>query len=169
MHEMAAEKGLCKYLDKREQLSRVLHIRQREDRKMKALMPKDYANLLTNIKERIRSAQYDALKSVNKELVSLYSDIGKMIIERQKGESWGKSIVKQLAADLQKEFPDAGGFSVQNLWYMRQFYLEYESKSKLQPLVGEISWSHNLVIMSQCKDDIEREFYIRMTKRQALG
>jgi len=128
-------------------------------------MPRDYANFLIEVKERIRTAQYAALKVVNKELVGLYWDIGKMISERQKGESWGKSVVERLASDLQKEFPGMKGFSVQNLWYMRQFYLQYCDNAKLQPLVGEISWSKNLVIIARCKDPLEREFYIRMTRK----
>jgi len=110
-----------------------------------------YASLLTEVKERIRSAQYNALKTVNKELVSLYWDIGKSIVERQEIEGWGKSVVQQLSADLQAEFPGIRGFSVQNLWYMRQFYLEYHDEPKLQPLVGEISWTKNLVIMARLK------------------
>jgi predicted nuclease of restriction endonuclease-like (RecB) superfamily len=81
-----------------------------------------------------------------------------MIVERQKGEGWGKSVVQKLAGDLQREFPGIQGFSAQNLWYMRQLFLEYSGKPKLQPLVGEISWTKNLVIMSSCKDDLEREF-----------
>lgn len=128
-------------------------------------IPKNYISLLTEIKERIRSAQYAALKAVNKELVGLYWDIGRMIIERQTGETWGKSIVQRLSTDLQAEFPGISGFSAQNLWYMRQFYLEYRDNKKLQPLVGEISWSKHLVIMAKCKDPLEREFYLRMTKK----
>lgn len=124
-----------------------------------------YARLVADIKDRIRSAQYDALKAVNKELIALYWDIGRLIVERQKGDSWGKAVVERLAADLQAEFPGVGGFSSQNLWYMRQFYLEYHDKPKLQPLVGEISWAKHLVIMARCKDDLEREFYIRMTRK----
>jgi len=125
----------------------------------------DYPRLLTEIKERIRSAQYEALKAVNKELVGLYWDIGRMIAERQETEGWGKSVVKRLSADLRQEFPGVSGFSVQNLWYMRQFYSEYHGNERLQPLVGEIAWAHNLVIMSKCKDPLEREFYIRMTRK----
>lgn len=124
-----------------------------------------YASLLDEIKRRIRSAQYEALRAVNRELVSLYWDIGKMIVGRQEREAWGKSIVERLAADLQAEFPGIKGFSIQNLWYMRQFYTIYKDRPKLQPMVGEISWSHNLIIMSKVKDDLEREFYIRMSKR----
>ena len=128
-------------------------------------LPDDYAVLLIEIKERIRHAQYQALKAVNKELVALYWDIGKMIADRQKRAGWGKSVVKILADDLQIEFPGVKGFSIQNLWYMRQFYLEYCDNEKLQPLVGEISWSKNLIVMSRIKDLLEREFYIRMTRK----
>lgn len=123
-----------------------------------------YPALLKEIKERIRSAQYEALKAVNKELISLYWDIGQMIVERQKGNTWGKSIVKRLAKDLQAEFPGMGGFSEQNLWFMRQLYCSYRDNQRLQPLVREIGWTHNLIILTRCKDDLEREFYIRMTK-----
>lgn len=125
----------------------------------------DYLGLLTEIKKRIYSAQYEALKAVNRELVGLYWDIGRVIVERQKSEGWGKSVVEKLSADLRREFPGVGGFSVQNLWYMRQFYSEYHDNERLQPLVGEIAWAHNLAIMSKCKDPLEREFYIRMTRK----
>jgi predicted nuclease of restriction endonuclease-like (RecB) superfamily len=126
---------------------------------------KDYAVLLAEIKERIRSAQYAALKAVNKELIALYWDIGRMIVERQKGESWGDAVVEKLAEDLRAEFPGMAGFSRRNVFNMRQFYLACQSLPKVQPLVAQISWTHNLVILEQCKDDIEREFYIRMTRK----
>jgi predicted nuclease of restriction endonuclease-like (RecB) superfamily len=124
-----------------------------------------YGNLLGEIKERIRSAQYEALKAVNRELISLYWDIGRMIVERQKGETWGKSIVERLAKDLQTEFPGIKGFSAQNLWKMKQFYEAYACHEKLSPLVREIGWSHNTIIFMKCKDDQQREFYIRMTRK----
>jgi predicted nuclease of restriction endonuclease-like (RecB) superfamily len=66
---------------------------------------------------------------------------------------------------LQKEFPEVKGFSAANLWRMRNFYLSYFDKTNLAPLVREISWSKNIVIMEKCKDNLEREFYIKMTKR----
>jgi len=133
--------------------------------KLSKRLPDDYAALLAEVKERVRSAQYEALKAVNKELVALYRDIGRLIAERQNSEGWGKSVVEHLAYDLQSEFPGVKGFSVQNLWYMRQFYLEYRDNTKLQPLVGEIGWTHNLIILQRCKDHLEREFYIRMTRK----
>lgn len=126
---------------------------------------KEYNVFLQEIKQKIRSAQYEALKAVNKELIQLYWEIGKMIVNRQKKYRWGKSVVENLAKDLQKEFPGIRGYSTQNLWYMRQFYLEYVHNKNLQPLVGEIGWAHNLVIMGKIKDLMHREFYIRMTRR----
>ena len=128
-------------------------------------LPDDYNSLFAEIKERIRAAQYQAFKTVNKELVALYWDIGEMISQRQRDKLWGRSVVERLSLDLQQAFPGVRGFSIQNLWYMRQFYQEYQGNQKLQPLVGEIAWSHNLVIMSRCKDPLEREFYLRMTQK----
>lgn len=124
-----------------------------------------YNEFLGTIKKRIANAQYEALKAVNKELIALYWDIGKAIVERQEIEGWGKSIVEQLAKDLCIAFPGISGFSTRNLWYMRNFYFHYANNSKLQPLVAEIGWTHNLLIMEKCNDDLEREFYIRMTRK----
>lgn len=127
--------------------------------------PQDYGRLLGEIKERIRSAQYEALRKVNSELISLYWDIGRLIVERQRDAGWGRSVVETLAEDLQAEFPGIGGFSAANLWRMRLFYDTYAGNEKLAPMVREIGWSHNLLIMEKCKDDLEREFYLRMTRK----
>jgi predicted nuclease of restriction endonuclease-like (RecB) superfamily len=97
--------------------------------------------------------------------VALYWDIGKMIVARQRGETWGKSVVQKLADDLQTEFPGIGGFSASNLWRMRLFYETYAPVEKLAPLVREIAWSHNLLILERCSDPLEREFYIRTTRK----
>lgn len=99
-----------------------------------------YHNFLKEIKERIYRAQYDALKVVNKELINLYWDIGKGVVEKQKEHGWGKSIVEKLAEDLQKEFPGIQGFSSRNIWNMKNFYVSYKDNQKLQPVVAEISW-----------------------------
>jgi predicted nuclease of restriction endonuclease-like (RecB) superfamily len=73
--------------------------------------------------------------------------------------------VENLSKDLQYEFPGIHGFSSQNLWRMRRFYLEYQDNTKLAPLVREIGWSHNIAIFEKCKDDLQKEFYIQMTKK----
>ncbi len=127
--------------------------------------PGDYSRLLFEVKERIRSAQYEALKVVNKELVRLYWDIGKMIVKRQGDADHGAAIAKQLSNDLRSEFPGIAGFSRWNVFYMRGFYLLYCDDERVQPLVAQIGWSHNLVIMTNCKDPLEREFYLRMTRK----
>lgn len=132
---------------------------------MSAIVTVEYKTFFKEIKERIHKAQYDALKSVNRALINLYWDIGKSIVAKQEKLGWGKAIVETLAQDLQKEFPGIQGFSARNLWNMRTFYLTYRDNQKLQPLVAEISWTKNVIIMERCKDDIRREFYLKITKR----
>ncbi|MDB9457997.1 PDDEXK nuclease domain-containing protein [Dolichospermum circinale] len=125
----------------------------------------DYTHLLMEVQQRIRSAQYEALKAVNREMINLYWDIGQMIVIKQQDAIWGKSVVEKLAKDLQTEFPGISGFSARNIWNMRNFYVTYSQNEKLQPMVAEIGWTHNIVILEKCKDDLEREFYIRMTRK----
>lgn len=124
-----------------------------------------YGTLLTELKTRIHTAQYAALRAVNKELIALYWDIGKLIEERQATEGWGKAVVERLSADLRTEFGEKSGFSVQNLWYMRKFYQEYKSLANLQPLAGEIAWTKNTLILDRCQNALQREFYLRATAR----
>ena len=124
-----------------------------------------YDEAISDIKKRIRSAQYNAIRAVNRELIGLYWDIGEIIVTRQRGETWGKSVVETIAQELRQEFPKVTGFSASNLWRMKLFYESYQLSEKLAPLVREIGWTHNLTIMEKCKDDLAREFYIRMTRR----
>jgi predicted nuclease of restriction endonuclease-like (RecB) superfamily len=130
-----------------------------------AALPPEYADILAALKERVRSAQYAALKAVNTELVGLYWDVGRLLVERQTDGTWGKSVVQQLAVDLQQAFPGVGGFSASNLWRMKAFFEAYRDQEKLAPLVREIGWSHNLVILERCSDALQREFYLRMTRK----
>jgi len=158
-----------------------------------------YAPLIKEIKELIYSRQYEAMKKVNIELMQLYWEIGGKIEHRQREQGWGKSVVEVLAKELQKEFPGTKGFTARNLWFMRQFYVEYSDISNLKPLVSEIndaektdenanlailkpsvshlkianlpplvadvSWTKNIVIIQKCKDPLERIFYIKATRR----
>lgn len=129
------------------------------------MAPQEYQILLGALKERIRSAQLQALRAVNYGQIALYTDIGRMIVEKQQGETWGKSIVGNLAEDLRHEFPGANGFSAANLWRMRNFFEAYGKDEKLAQLVREIGWSHNITILEKCKDPLEREFYIRSCRK----
>ena len=95
----------------------------------------------------------------------MYWDIGRMIVERQADAQHGAAIAEHLAEDLRQEFPGVGGFSRRNIFYMREFYQVYRDLPKVQPLVAQIGWSHNLIILQRCSDPLEREFYLRMTRK----
>lgn len=122
--------------------------------------PKNYLDFIGSVKERIRDAQYAALKAVNKELVGLYWDIGKMISEKQKELGWGKAVINNIASDLQREFPQVHGFSARNLRSMVFFYSEYKDDAIWQPLAAKISFTHNMIILSMCQSKSERHFYM---------
>ena len=98
-----------------------------------------YNHFLKEIKQRIKNAQYESLKSVNKEMILLYWDIGSKIVDNQQKHGWGKAVVETLAKDLQTEFPGVAGYSTDNLWRMRKFYMSYSNKPKLAPLVQELA------------------------------
>ena len=120
-----------------------------------------FSEFVIEIKNLIKYHQYNALKAVNKELIELYRNIGKLITQKQEKYGWGKSVVKELSKELQKEYSGRSGFSVRNLWYMKLFYEKYKDNEKMQTLSAQISWSANIAIISKCKDMLEREFYIR--------
>lgn len=133
--------------------------------KNSSILSPEYLNFKNEITARIRSAQYEALKAVNKEMIALYWEVGKRITEQQTALGWGKSVVENLSRDIQKEFPGIQGFGVRNMWDMARFYAEYQSNEILQPLVAEISWSKHIVILAKCKETRQRQFYILATKK----
>lgn len=127
----------------------------------KQLDKTEYKKFFIEVKERIHQAQYDALRSVNKELIQLYWDVGRKIVERQSALSWGKSVVETLSLDLQKEFPGIKGFSAANLWRIRNFYAEYSNNIKLAPMVRKIGWAHNVIIMENVKMDWKKNSILK--------
>ena len=133
--------------------------------KNSSILSPEYLNFKNEITARIKSAQYEALKAVNKEIIALYWEVGKRITEQQTALGWGKSVVENLSRDIQKEFPGIQGFGVRNMWDMARFYAEYQSNEILQPLVAEISWSKHIVILTKCKETRQRQFYILATKK----
>ena len=133
--------------------------------KNSSILSPEYLNFKNEITARIRSAQYEALKAVNKEIIALYWEVGKRITEQQTALGWGKSVVENLSRDIQKEFPGIKGFGVRNMWDMARFYAEYQFDEILQPLVAEISWSKHVVILTKCKETRQRQFYILATKK----
>jgi predicted nuclease of restriction endonuclease-like (RecB) superfamily len=132
---------------------------------MELIENKAFVSFVEDIKIRIKSAQYRVLQSVNKEHIQLYWDIGQMIVEKQEKYGWGKNIVEKLAIHLQQEFVGMNGFSARNLWRMRALYIEYCQSSILPPMVAEIAWTHNIIILEKCKEEHQRFYYIEMARR----
>lgn len=113
----------------------------------------------------IERARENAFRAVNHELISMYWEIGAYVSKKVKNGGWGKSVVTDFARFIQAERPDIKGFSASNIWRMRQFYETYKENEKLAPLVREISWTQNLLIMSRAKTEEAREFYLHLCRR----
>jgi predicted nuclease of restriction endonuclease-like (RecB) superfamily len=103
------------------------------------MLVSDYSAFLTEVKGRIQSARLSAGRAVNRELVMLYWELGRGIVEKQAAVGWGESVVERLSADLRAEFPDMRGFSGRNIWDMRRFFETYSSESFLRQVVAELS------------------------------
>ena len=119
----------------------------------------------TEITSLIASARSRAYQAVNKELVTLYWHVGEYVSKQVISKAWGKSVVKELADYIQKYEPNIKGFSAQNIWRMKQFYETYAENTKLSPLVRELTWTNNLIILT-CESEQEKEFYLRMSSKE---
>jgi predicted nuclease of restriction endonuclease-like (RecB) superfamily len=149
-------------------------------------LPRGYAELLDDLKTRIRAAQVKAVLAVNRELIQLYWDTGRIIVERQQRDGWGAGVIERLARDVRRAFPGLQGFSRTNLFRMRAFYLAYaDSAAKVPqpvgqlgvpkvpqlvgqlaeaaapPILAEIPWGHNVTLVEHLKDAAERLWYAR--------
>uniref|UniRef100_B8HZ13 DUF1016 domain-containing protein n=1 Tax=Cyanothece sp. (strain PCC 7425 / ATCC 29141) TaxID=395961 RepID=B8HZ13_CYAP4 len=122
-----------------------------------------YDVFLTDIKNRIRTAQVKAALAVNQELILLYWHIGREILTRQQQQGWGAKVIDQLSRDLRREFPQVKGFSRTNLLYMRAFAEAYPDLQIVQQLAGQIPWFHNCVLLDKVKDPQHRRWYIEKT------
>lgn len=149
-----------------------------------------YAELLKDVKLRIRQAQIKAVVSANAEMLLLYWEIGRMIHARQDAEGWGSGVIPRLARDIKNELTDVKGFSESNLNRMLAFYREYphfdsiailpppvaklgeESGVVLPPAVAKldnsgkssmlrVSWACHVVLMERIKDVSTRSWYIQ--------
>jgi predicted nuclease of restriction endonuclease-like (RecB) superfamily len=122
-----------------------------------------YDAFLTDIKQRIRTAQVKAALAVNQGLILLYWHIGREIITRQQQQGWGAKVIDQLSKDLHREFPQMKGFSRTNLLYMRAFAEAYSKEEFVHQLGGQIPWKHNCVLLDRVKDPKQRLWYIEKT------
>lgn len=149
-----------------------------------ATPPMNYANLLTDIKQRIRQAQTRAMLSVNAELIRLYWELGQMLDARQKIEGWGTAVIPRLARDIRNDLPEIKGFSERNIKRMLAFYREYASVAFVPQPVAQIEteqkvpqavalfssdvllalpWGHHLLLMEKLKDAETRHWYMQAT------
>jgi predicted nuclease of restriction endonuclease-like (RecB) superfamily len=148
----------------------------------------DYDQFLSALKTRIQTARLSAARAVNRDLILLYWDIGRAIVEKQELLNWGDSVVEQLAKDLQKTFPGMMGFSSPNLWRMKQFYLTHtaddflsqvvrESRKKeaeqdpeklsqiVRELAAAVPWGHHANVLTKVTNPAARLYYLRATAR----
>lgn len=122
-----------------------------------------YKELFDNIVNQINNARIDAASKANNILGGLYYNIGKIITVKQEEHGWGKSVVEKLSVDIGNIFGASEGYSPQNLWYMRQFYMEYKDSPALLNLALQIPWGQNIQIFSKIKNASEREYYLKAT------
>lgn len=156
-------------------------------RSSKALVTADYSGFLADLKARILRSRITAVRAVNRELIQLYWDIGRGIVGKQKTAGWGNSVVERLARDLQDEFPDMRGFSIANIWRMRQLYEACANASFLaqaarelaptpkgipssenlaqlvRDLVSGVPWGHLMLMLGKLKAPAPFIYYLRAT------
>lgn len=126
-----------------------------------AAIPTDYADWLADIKTRVATARQRAALAANAELIRLYWQIGRDILQRQVQQGWGSKVIERLARDLREAFPEMKGFSRANLLYMRSFAEVWPDEQIVQQLAGQLPWFHNVVLITRLKDDPTREWYAR--------
>jgi len=132
-----------------------------------------YNRLLTDIKQRIRQAQNKAILSANSEMISMYWDIGKMLVEKQQLEGWGAAVIPKLSTDIHNELPEIKGFSERNIGRMIAFYREYPDSRTILPqpvaklpgqtMLAGIPWGHHCLLIEKVKDLPVRFWYMEQT------
>lgn len=120
----------------------------------------------TEVVQLIEAARKQAFQAVNTTLIELYWQVGTYISRKIESAEWGDKVVEQLAAYLAQTQPGLRGFTKRNLFRMRQFYETYRDNPIVSALLRQLSWTHNLIIISQSKREEEREFYLRMAIKE---
>jgi predicted nuclease of restriction endonuclease-like (RecB) superfamily len=124
---------------------------------------KSYNSLFIQIKQEIQTSQQKAISSVNKELIYLYFNIGNIVHQKQNSFGWGAKVIDRLSLDIKNEIPEIKGFSTRNIKRMLSFYKEYSKFEFVPPLVAQISWTHNTILIEKIKDIDVRFWYMKQT------
>lgn len=127
------------------------------------MLDHDYLELINTLKQKILLAQQRAVLAVNRELVILYWEIGKTILDKQHQLGWGAKIIDNLSRDLNQSFPELKGFSPRNLKYMRKFAETYPDFEFVQQVAAQIPWFHNCILIDKIKNSNERSWYLQKT------
>jgi len=127
--------------------------------------PVGYAELLEQVKAQVRAARIHAAHAVNSQLITLYWQIGRLILDRQAAEGWGTKVISRLAADLRTEFPSMRGLSQRNLVYMRTFAATFSEPITQQP-VARLPWGHVTVLLDRVTDPDARTWYATAAAEQ---
>ena len=128
--------------------------------KLSSSKEKDFLHILFLIEK----AKEKALSSVNRELITLYWEVGKYISNKIKGAEWGEGIIDNLAEYISIKNPEIKGFTRRGLFRMRQFYDTYADKVKVSALLTQLTWTNHLLILSKTKSLEEKEFYLGGTE-----
>lgn len=122
-------------------------------------LPPTYATTLREIKKRVAKARISTVLAANAAMVSLYWDIGQIILARQGEEGWGAKVIDRLAFDLREAFPEMDGFSSRNLKYMRAFAVAWPSQRIVQQVVAQLPWGQNLLLLERLEEPATRIWY----------
>jgi len=117
---------------------------------------KNYIQIVSNVKQEILLAQQRIINGANRELVALYWKVGKIINEQK---SWGDKFIENLAHDIKTSFPSLRVFSVRNLKYMSKFAKIYAGSEKVQQVLHNLPWRHNIALMDKLDNQAQREWY----------
>ncbi|MCX6538239.1 MAG: DUF1016 N-terminal domain-containing protein [Acidobacteria bacterium] len=129
----------------------------------------EYRQFIEDLKMRVNFARISVARAVNRDLILLYWDIGREIVEKQQTLGWGDAVVQMVAADLRRAFPEMRGFSLANVWRMRQLHMVYSSEAILAQAVRELAapvpWGHHVLLLGRIKSPPELLYYLRATAR----
>ena len=132
-------------------------------------LPDGYPAFIQAIKEKIASERIKSVLSANADMVLMYWDIGRSILERQKNEGWGAKIIDRMSYDLKQAFPEMQGFSPRNLKYMRKFAESWSDPELVQRTVAQIPWRSNITLLDKLSDPKLRLWYAQKTIEHGFG
>ncbi len=131
-----------------------------------AAMPADYAEWLADIRARVVAARQRAALAANAELIGLYWQIGRDILQRQSAQGWGSKVIERLARDLREAFPEMKGFSARNLKYMRAFAEAWPDPDFVQQFAAQLPWFHLCTLLDKLKDPALRLRYAEQARAE---